>query len=141
VWLALCTSCKRGAEPEAGLRAFLAAAAAGDHDAAFARLSKATQAEADRLVAVARPILMAAGETVPADGKAFLFGQGLDLVREVDRIEALDKPGEKEGSVAHLKVTDTSGQVVVLEMRLEGGKWRLHLPLSEGAPDQPGATD
>ncbi|MDF1564624.1 MAG: hypothetical protein P1V51_16385 [Deltaproteobacteria bacterium] len=125
--IALLPACDDTPSPEASLRAFIAAAAAGDHDRAWEGLTPETRQAADVMVAAVREALLAAGETPPRDGKALIFGQGLEMIREVESIEELSR----EGGVARLRVKDPGGETVELEMRLQEGRWRLHLPLED----------
>lgn len=122
-----CFGCSEAPTPEASLRAFIAAASAGDHDTAWKGLSRETRESAEALVAGVREGLLAAGEVPPADGKALIFGSGLEMVRAVERIEELSRTETR----AKLRVTDPSGGAIELEMRKEDGQWHLHLPLGD----------
>ncbi len=124
-FLLFASGCDDAPTPEASLRAFIAAASAGDHDTAWIGLSRETREAAEALVVSVREGLLAAGEVPPADGKALIFGSGLEMIREVEAIEEVSRTKTR----AKLKVTDPDGSAIELEMRREDGQWRLHLPL------------
>lgn len=102
--------------PEKVFVEFVATVAAGDQDRAWSLLSEDTRAAASALGAQATP---------PVDGRRVLFGGGLQLAQALDTIEILEV-GERR---AKLNVIAADGASLPVEMRFEGGRWRVHLPL------------
>ena len=101
---------------------FVENVAAGRSEAAWGMLSEETRQTADRMAAVARKAQRGAG---PRSGRELLFGHGRALARQLDTVEVV----EQDASRATLRVTDREGTTRTVEMRLEGGAWRVHLPL------------
>ncbi len=101
---------------------FVENVAAGRNEAAWGMLSEETRQTADRMAAVARKAQRGAG---PRSGRELLFGRGLALARQLEEVEVV----EQDASRATLRVTDRDGATRTVEMRLEGGAWRVHLPL------------
>lgn len=111
--------------PDDAFRDFVAAARSGQNERAWKMLSAGTRHTANNLVDAARAGILAAGEKPPANGQEFIFGSGVEMIREIRQVEVI----AIEGDTAHLKVTDTDGGSLAMEMHLEEGAWRLVLPL------------
>ena len=112
--------------PAAAVESFARALQESDASAAWALLSKRTQAEADALAARAR----GAGDAGPDSGRAMLFGGALPLGAVMARELASD------GGAAVVSVALDGGAARSFEVVREAEGWRLELKLT--AAEQPG---
>lgn len=111
--------------PADAFRAFVNATAQERYDDAWSRLSEGTRASADQLAANAADRLKAAGLPVPT-GQELLFGKGgVELVRDLDRVEI----ARQEGPEATVVIVDAEGNQMPVDLLLEAGQWRVVLPL------------
>lgn len=120
--LLLACACAGGCEerPQDGLDDLMAALQVGDHDRAWSRFDRPSREMMEELT-----VALAAGGQVSGDvdAKTYLLGQGRFAPQAAELIEE----ERRTGDVAVLAVTDFDGKIERVTMRLEDGRWRLHL--------------
>ena len=106
--------------PETAYRAFAQAANTGNAPAAWALLSKESQAELDR-----RAAAVAAVQTGgrPVDGKTMAFGEPLLAPRDIKSVTVTLEGKDR----ARLVVTDSAGESQPIVTVFEDGLWRVDL--------------
>lgn len=123
VWLL--TGCARDAGPEASYRAFAAAVAERDGDAAYALLSAGSQRW---LEGQAKRAAAAAPGVVAPSARQLLVGDASLGVRPPESVELVSSAGGR----AVLRVVPAGGGSArtVLAVR-QGGRWKIELPLAD----------
>ena len=131
--LLLPAACTRDPGPEATYRALARAVADRDEDAAWALLSKGTQAW---LEARARDAAKAAPGVVPPGARQMLLGDAA-LSAVPPTVIELVRGDERE---AVLRVRSPGGDAVEVRLVREGGAWRVEArPHGAGTTPGPGA--
>jgi len=131
--LLLPAACTRDPGPEATYRALARAVADRDEDAAWALLSKGTQAW---LEARARDAAKAAPGVVPPGARQMLLGDAA-LSAVPPTVIELVRGDERE---AVLRVRSPGGDAVEVRLVREGGAWRVEArPPGAGTTPGPGA--
>ena len=103
--------------PKDAFDAFLRATQAGDAATAFGHID----ADSRKMMVALMPA--EPGTAVDeAVARRYLLGAGLFTAVVIDRIEEISRDDER----ARLLITDLEGQQTEVEMRREGGRWRIH---------------
>jgi len=111
----------RDPPPDAVYRAFVRAGTERDGEAAWALLSRASQARLEERARAAAA--RAPGVLAPA-GPRLLFGDAAAAVRPVKVIELIRTDAES----AVLRVVDAGGAAAEVRLVREEGRWRIELP-------------
>ena len=107
--------------PEQSFRAFYAAVAKSDGDAAWALLSADTRQGIRKYITASTE----AGAQAPSPQKLLVEGGYLRVMRELVSVELINQARGR----ATLKVTDETGETQLVTLVKEGTGWRLLLPV------------